>query len=49
MTIKEIREHFKKETSEDTHILQKEKPSTVQYNPNYVKWLESKLADFLTQ
>jgi hypothetical protein len=45
MTVKEIREYFKKETNQEIYIPEKEQ----EYNSDYVKWLEKKLADFLTQ
>lgn len=47
MTIKEIREFFKKETNQEIYTSEKEEEK--EYNSNYVKWLEKKLADFLTQ
>ena len=48
MTVKEIREHFKKETNLEIYVSNEEQASN-EYNQDYVKWLERKLADFLTQ
>ena len=52
MLVKEIREYYKKESKKDiwkTVIITNKPEEAVIYDPEYVKWLENKLADFLTQ
>lgn len=52
MLVKEIREHYKKESKKDiwkTVVITNKPEEAVIYDPEYVKWLENKLADFLTQ
>lgn len=52
MLVKEIRESYKKEINKDiwkTVVITNKPEQAVIYDPDYVKWLENKLADFLTQ
>ena len=50
MTVKDIKEHFKKETGQEVFKTIKviKETEAIIHNPEYVKWLENKLADFLT-
>ena len=52
MTVKEIKDHFKKETGQEIFktilFINQKDTEAITHNPEYVKWLENKLAHFLT-
>lgn len=50
MLVKDIRESFKKETGLEVFLKDENKSQNKElYNSEYVKWLENRFADFLTQ
>jgi hypothetical protein len=49
MTVKDIVKAFKLEIPNTKILIKDENENDFHYNEIYVKWLEKKLADFLTQ